>query len=166
MNIRISATRDIPDARVFVAFGQPHRRGTIDPLDPKHESPLGRLRLSGRITEREFNAGDQWRNIYFGWLRSIGAPNPNPAAIDYGAVRDFDSDSQEVMSDEDSDERDQAIAQAFRAGEQVLKKLGPRVFHAVGAIAVYEETEELGDFQFTARAAKIGLAALAEHFGC
>lgn len=163
MNIRISATRELPDARVFVAFDQPHRRGKIDPLDPRHESPLGRLRLSGRITEREYNAGCQWRNIYFSWLHSIGAPNPNPAAIDYGAV----VDKQEPMGAvADNDERDEAIAKAFKGGEAVLKRLGPRAFHAVGAIAVYEETEELGDFQFTARAAQKGLAALAEHFGC
>jgi hypothetical protein len=150
------------DARVFVAFDQPHRRDALDPLDPKHESPLGRLRLSGRITEREYNAGCQWRSIYFNWLHSIGAPNPNPAAIDYGAV----SSEQGPMSAVDDDERDEAIAKAFKGGEAVLKRLGPRAFHAVSAIAVYEEPEELGDFQFTARAAKIGLAALAEHFGC
>jgi hypothetical protein len=163
LNIRISATRDLPDARVFVAFDQPHRRGAIDPLDTRHESPLGRLRLSGRLTEREYNAGCRWRNIYFNWLRSIGAPNPHPAAIDYGAV----VNDQEPMSGAvNDDERDEAIAKAFKGGEQVLKKLGPRVFHAVGAVAVYEEPEELGDFQFTARAAKLGLAALAEHFGC
>ena len=162
MTIRISATREMPDARVFVAFDQPHRRGAIEPLDPRHESPLGRLRLSGRITEREYNAGCQWRTIYFSWLHSIGAPNPHPAAIDYGVV----SDRQEPMGTADDDERDAAIAKAFRGGEAVLKRLGPRAFHAVGAVAVYEETEELGDFQFTARAAQKGLAALAEHFGC
>lgn len=162
MNIRISATREMQDARVFVASDQPHRRDAIDPLDPRHESPLGRLRLGGRITEREYHAGCQWRNIYFNWLHSIGAPNPNPAAIDYGAV----SSEQAPLGAVDDDERDEAIAKAFKGGEAVLKLLGPRVFHAVSAIAVYEEPEELGDFQFTARAAKIGLAALAEHFGC
>ncbi len=168
MNIRISATREIPDARVFVAFNQPHRRNAFDPLDPRLECPLGRLRLKGRITEAEYQAGCRWRNIYHDWLRSIGAPSPSPAAVDYGAV----SDRQELLgsargaiSAATEDERDEAIAKAFKIGEQVLKKLGPRVFHAVSAIAVYEEPEELGDFEFTAKAAKVGLAALAECFG-
>lgn len=164
MNIRISATREMADARVFVAVDQPHRRDAVDPLDPRLECPLGRLRLSHRISESEYRAGCRWRNIYSNWLHSIGAPNPNPSAIDYGADV---HDGQEFMgSGVDDDERDEAIAQAFRAGEQVLKRLGPRAFHAVSAIAVYEETEELGDFQFTARAAQRGFAALAEHFGC
>lgn len=145
MNIRISATREMPDARVPVALDQPHRRGAVDPLDPRLECPLGRLRLSGRITEAEYRAGCQWRGIYHRWLSSIGAPDHPPPDC--------------------SDEEAEAIARTFKIGERVLKALGPRVFHAVSAVAVYEEPEELGDFEFTAIAAKKGLTALADVFG-
>lgn len=160
MNIRISATREVPDARVFVAFDQPHRRDSSDPLDPRNECPLGRLRLSNRITDAEYSAGCRWRAIYHSWLSSIGAPNPFPAAVDWGGAR-----VQEPLQSNVDDERAEMIAQAFRIGERALKKLGPRVFHAVNAVAVYEQTEDLGDFEFTARAAKKGLAELAEIFG-
>lgn len=60
------------------------------------------------------------------------------------------------------DEADEAISKAFRAGEKILKALGPRVFHAVAAVVVYEEPEGLGDGELTAYAAKKGLAALAK----
>lgn len=162
MNIRISATREIPDARIFVAFDQPHRRNSHDPLDPRNECPLGRLRLRNKITEAEYQAGCRWRTIYHNWLNSIGAPNPFPASVGIGTG----GHTQELLDASGiDDEMAEVIARAFRAGEAVLKRQGVRVFHAVNAVAVYEEPEELGDFEFTAKAAKRGLAALSEIFG-
>jgi hypothetical protein len=164
LNIRISAIREIEDPRAATAKSYPHRQNLDDPLDFKAECPLGRMRLRSQISEAEYEAGCRWRNIYHSWLCSIGAPNPFPAAIDW--TGSF-SEGQAPLSSGDNalaDERDEAIAKAFKIGEAVLKKLGCRVFHAVNAVAVYEETEDLGDFEFTARAAKIGLKALAEIF--
>jgi hypothetical protein len=102
------------------------------------------MRLRGTITEAEYEAGFRWRNVYITWLRSIGAPGYEDQDLD--------------------DELCEAIAKAMRAGEAILKALGPRVFHAVNAIAVYEEAEGLGDFERTAASAKKGLSALAEGF--
>ncbi len=162
MTIRISAARETPiDSRLATAINQPHRKMALDPLDHRLECPLGRMRISGKITEREYDAGVRWRNIYHAWLTSIGAPSPFPSAVDSSADM-----VQNLLDDSGmDDEACEAFAQSFRAGERVLKNLGPRVFHAVGAVAVYEEPEELGEFEFTARAAKIGLAALADYFG-
>jgi hypothetical protein len=161
LNIRISATREMPDARKFVASDQPHRRNSNDPLDPRNECPLGRLRLRNKITEAEYAAGCRWRTIYHNWLNSIGAPNPFPASVGIGTG----GHTQELLDSSGiDDEAAEMIAKAFKTGERELKKLGPRVFHAVNAIVVYEEPDELGDFEFTAMAAKKGLAALAQVF--
>lgn len=165
MSIRISAIREVEDPRLIVAATQPHRRGFPDPLDPRCESPLGRMRLRRQISEAEYEAGCRWRNIYLGWLTSIGAPDPFPDAIDCGGSS---SGAQGPLSSNPSeldDERDAALAHVTRDGIKVLKSKGIRVFHAVNAVAVYEEPEELGDFQFTAKAAKIGLGALVVFFG-
>jgi hypothetical protein len=161
LNIRISAEREILDPRSEIAKVQPHRRDFPDPLDVRLECPLGRLSVSGVISEREYKAGCQWRAIYHSWLCSIGAPNPFPSALGLGGG----GSSQEPLSSVFDDEREEAIARAFKLGASVLKDCGHRVFHAVNAIAVYEEPEELGDFEYTSRAAKIGLAALADLFG-
>lgn len=165
MSIRISAAREIEDPRIATAQDHPHRRNLADPLDPKAECPLGRMRLRGLITEAEYEAGCRWRNIYHSWLCSIGAPNPFPAAIDLDASFHEGQAPLSSTNDDLDDERSEAIAKMFKVGESILKRLGTRVFHAVNAIAVYEEPEELGDFEFTAAAAKKGLAALAERFG-
>lgn len=165
MNIRISAVRIVEDPRQEIAKKQPHRRNLPDPLDPRAECPLGRMRLRGVISESEYEAGCRWRNIYHSWLCSIGAPNPFPAAIDWGGSFNEGQAPLSSMSDELDDERSEAIARAFKIGEQALKRQGIRVFHAVNAVAVYEEPEGLGDFEFTAKAAKKGLAVLSEIFG-
>lgn len=142
MNIHISAVR--AEDPISDEWVQPHRRNCPNPSHERAECLLGRMRLRGTITEAEYQAGCRWRSIYDTWLRSIGAPGYEDQDLD--------------------DELCEAIAKAMRTGEAVLKKLGPRVFHAVNAIAVYEEAEELGDFELTSEAAKVGLAALAEVF--
>lgn len=151
----------MPDSRLPIAETQPHRRGRADPLDPRLECSLGRMLIDRRITQSEYDAGCRWRNIYHGWLCSIGAPNPFPAAInldDVGGVQD-------PLNAHIDDDLAEAFAKSFRIGERALKAVGVRAFHAVNAIAVYEEPESLGDFEFTARAAKRGLAALVVAFG-
>lgn len=162
MNIRISAIREIEDPRTPTARSHPRRENLADPLDPRAECPLGRMSLRGQITLAEYEAGCRWRSIYHNWLQSIGAPSPFPAAIDWGGSHSEGQAPLSLVSDELEEEREMAIAKAFKVGESTLKKLGVRVFHAVNAITVYEEPEELGDFEFTAMAAKRGLAALAQ----
>lgn len=160
LTIRISAVREIDDPRETLAKSQPHRRSSPLPLDERNECPLGRLFLRGRINKAEYEAGCRWREIYHQWLSSIGAPNPFPAAVDWGAPRSV----QDPLKSNFDDEKSEAIAKVFRVGEKALKKLGTRVFHSVNAIAVYEQPEELGEFEYTAKAAQIGLAALAQIF--
>lgn len=147
MSIATSGSRDIPDRRLEAALRNPIRRWwrekdeeKNDPLNERLECPLGRLRLGGFLSEQEYEAGCRWRTIYENWLTAIEAP------------ADL------------SDEKAESYEKIFKIGQRALMKLGRRVFDSVNAIAVYEEPEELGDFEFTARTARTGLAALAEIF--
>jgi hypothetical protein len=121
------------------------REPEFSPQDFK-TSPLGRLAHAGRITRAEYEAGVRWRDVYLGYLKSIGAPEP------YG------HESLDAYSDELCEE----LKRKYMAGVKLLEACGKRVLHAVNAVAVFEEPEELGDFEFTSKAAKIGLAALAK----
>ncbi len=142
MSIRISAERTIEDPRIDGARKNPvrnryHLKG-IDPLDNRIESTLGRMFLDNRVTEEEYNTGVRWRKIYDNWLLCIQAPA------------------------ELSDEAAEAFEGKYKAGCAILRRLGRRVFDSVNAVCVYEQPEELGDFEFTAAAARKGLNALAD----
>ena len=116
--------------------------------EDRTECPLGRLAAAGKITKAEYEAGFKWRTIYLGYLQSIGAPEP------YGSPDGI------IIPDSTCEE----LAKAHKRGCEILNSLGKRVFHAVNSVAVYEDSEELGNFEFTAAAAKRGLAALAKEF--
>lgn len=144
LSIAISGSRDIPDRRLDAARKNNIREWWYkhggDPLNERLECPLGRLRLGGFLSEKEYEAGCKWRTIYRNWLEAIEAPSDL------------------------SDEKAESYEQAFRVGQSALMKLGRRIFDAVNAVAVYEEPEELGEFYFTARSAKIGFTELASIF--
>lgn len=108
---------------------------------------LGKLAHDGHISRVEYEAGARWREIYWAYLQSIGAPEP------YGNSGD--------SLNEFSDSRCEDLKQKYMTGVKVLESCGKRVLHAVNAVAVFDEPEELGDFEFTMKAAKIGLDALA-----
>lgn len=148
--------------RLERAEHNPNRRDFPDPLDPRLECPLGRLRVGGKISEAEYQAGVKWRTAYFSYLHTIGGPNPFPGAVDWeGSVSTGDpADHVTRVSDEDCER----AAKAYKRGIAILERHGKRVLHAVNAIAVFEEPEELGDFKFTLAAAKTGLGALAISF--
>ncbi len=119
----------------------------------KHFSPqdylstrLGWLAHTKEITRAQYEAATRWRDVYLGYLMTIGAPEP------YG-----NSDGYNSFTDENCEE----FARAYRAGIKILESCGKRVLHAVNSIAVYDEPEELGDYKFTLAAAKKGFTALA-----
>jgi hypothetical protein len=125
------------------------REPEFSPQDFK-TSPLGRLAHAGRITRAEYEAGVRWRDVYSGYLKSIGAPEPYGNSG--GSLEDY------------TDALCENLAERYKAGVKILEACGKRVLHAVNAVAVFEEPEELGDFEFTAAAAKKGLAALANGY--
>lgn len=140
MSIAISGSRDIPDRRLDAARKNNIREWWYkhggDPLNERLECPLGRLRLGGFLSEKEYEAGCKWRTIYRNWLEAIEAPSDL------------------------SDEKAESYEQAFRVGQSALMKAGRRVFDGVNAIVVYEEPEELGGLHENAKAARVGLNIL------
>ena len=116
-------------------------------METHHECPLAVMRSTKQITEQEYSAGVKWRGVYLSYLRTIGAPTPYGGSID--SVSDADCG---------------LAAYAHRRGMAILMAKGRRVMHATNAVAVYEESQELGDWSFTSRAAKVGLKALAIQF--
>jgi hypothetical protein len=116
--------------------------------DQRLGSLLGRLRYENRITQPEYLAGDKWRKAYLDWIKSIEAP------------------------DEMSDDECEAAKARYLKGLHILEAQDltkpyckrKRVVHAVNSIAVFEDPEELGDFEYTLKAARVGLADLSKSF--
>ena len=123
--------------RIDFALRQPNRRDAKDPLDARLECPLGRMRVNGLIEENEYQAGVKWRTVYANYINSIQEP------------------------DEKTDDECEIAIKAFERGLKLLLGEGKRVFHALNAVCVFEEPEELGDFEFTSHAARVGLNILA-----
>jgi hypothetical protein len=132
--------------RLDHACRNPKRREFADPLDSRLECTLGRMRVRGQITEAEYQAGVTWRGVYSRWLASIEAPEE---------TTDFVAEAVQAKY-----RRGLEILEAFDGSGKYKKR--KRVVHAVNSVCVFEDPEELGDFEFTAAAAKIGLADLAK----
>lgn len=122
------------------------RDGYFSPQDFK-TTTLGRLAHEGKISRVEYEAGTRWRSVYLDYLKSIGAPEP------FGNSDESLNDFPDAWCEE--------LKRKYLEGVRVLETQGKRVLHAVNAVAVFDEPEELGDFEFTVKAAKIGLDALA-----
>lgn len=107
-----------------------------------HRGPLPAL-ADPRFTQAEYIAGEKWRNTYLRYLKSF-------------------------EDDDMSDEECEAAKSAYMRGVEILEAQDlskpyckrKRVLHAVNALCVYGEPDELGHTEFTAAAAKIGLADL------
>ena len=134
----------------------PNRRDAADPLDHRLESPLGRLRESGQISEAEYKAGIDWRDVFFTYLRSIGGPYPFAKAID------FDGPPITGMPAEMSDDECERAAKNYFKGIEILGNLPKRVFHAVMALAAYGE--DWGDLSYVATIAQLGLKELPQKY--
>jgi hypothetical protein len=109
--------------------------------DEWNASHIGRLLEKGQLTRAEFETAKIWREIYTDYLMSIGAPGYEPVV---------------PMSDL----RCEQVRERVYRGIAELKKVGRRSLHAINALVVYCDPEELGDFEFTVSAAKKGLAHL------
>lgn len=104
------------------------------------DAGLESLLWRGLISQEEYNAAVRWRIVHLAYLQSIENPDQ--------------------MLDEDCEN----ATQGYKRGVEILEAKGRRVFHAVSAVATYEDTEELGDFAYTLAAARVGFAALARQF--
>jgi hypothetical protein len=153
--------------RLKTALNNPRRRNLfdktgspIDPLRPELECTLGRLWLTGEISKDQYAAGVRWRELALRYLAIIGAPYPFARSTGFGDVVTSGGEFADILSPDALDNLE-STEKAYKRGVNVLMARGRRVFHAVQSIVVYEEPEELGDFDFTLHAAKIGLSEIA-----
>lgn len=119
--------------------------------DERHEDNQSKFPIplsSSIFTEAELLAAEKWRNTYLAYVRSI-------------------------WDDDVPDDKCEAAKAAYMRGVEILeaKNLSKkpyckrkRVLHAVNAVCVYGEPEELGDRDYILAAAKIGLSDLAKSF--
>ena len=99
------------------------------------------------FTSAELLAAEKWRDVYLAYMRSIS-------------------------DDEMPDDKCEAAKVAYMRGLEILESQDltkpyckrKRVLHAVNAVCVYGEPDELGHQEFTLAAAKVGLADLARLF--
>ena len=95
----------------------------------------------------ELLAAEKWRDIYLAYMRSI-------------------------IDDETPDDKCEAAKVAYMRGVEILESQDltkpyckrKRVLHAVNAVCVYGEPDELGHQDYTLAAAKVGLGDLARLF--
>jgi hypothetical protein len=154
--------------RLQTAINNPKRRNLkdqdgnpIDPLRPELECLLGRLWLTGKISKEQYAAGVRWRELSLRYLAIIGAPYPFARSTGFGDVVTSGGEFSDIIIGVDAWENLDSIEKAYKRGLDVLKAKGRRVFHAVQSVVVYEEPEELGDFEFTLYAVKVGLSEIA-----
>jgi hypothetical protein len=139
-------------------------RNPIDPLASELECPLGRLWLTGKISKEQYSAGVRWRELSLKYLAAIGAPYPFTRSVCEGEVISKAGNEFSDIFESDAWDDLESTEVAYKRVVRLLKARGRRVFHAVQSIVVYEEPEELGDFEFTLHAAKIGLSEIAANF--
>lgn len=116
--------------------------------DQRNGSLLGRLRYERRISQAEYIAGGKWCKAYLTWIKSIEVPE--------------EMTQDECLSARSSYEKGLRVLEAQDSSQPYCKR--KRVVHAVNAVCVFEDPEELGDFEQTLKAARIGLSDLASQF--
>lgn len=99
----------------------------------------------GFFTEHELLAAERWRNVYLAYLRTIVEEYPDHVCEDAKS---------KYM-------RGLEILEAQDLSQRYCKR--KRVVHAVNAVCVYGEPDELGDANFVLSAAKVGFADLAKN---
>lgn len=99
------------------------------------------------FTEAELLAAEKWRNVYLRYMRSI---------------EDVEATDEQCEAAKAEYMRGVVILEAQDLSRPYCKR--KRVFHAVNALCVYGEPDELGHQDFTLAAAKVGLADLAKNF--
>lgn len=99
----------------------------------------------GFFTEYELLAAERWRDVYLSYLRTIIDEYPDHVCE---SAKSKYLQGLEILEAQDLSER-------------YCKR--KRVVHAVNAVCVYGEPDELGNVEFVLIAAKAGFADLARH---
>ena len=139
----------------LVAAGQPHRQGI--PLnvihDPAGETNFGKLMLLKQISQVQYQAGLNWRDIVGRYRAIVGVPRHDPVSMAGVIVGPWGGGGE--LSQDVIDRRRGEYEEAYCA----LAKSGNRPTRAVNHWAIYDR----GDYALAYLIC--GLDALAIHFG-
>jgi len=139
------------------AAHMPHRRGLGEQaLDPAAESELGRMRLRGEVSEPEATAGEIYARMWRGYVSTLNAPaTPGEAQGRVSACTGcpWPEDRKYCLCDL----RKRIYAEAVR----VLVSTGRGVAPVVNAVVILDRQCPFQDVATL----KLGLTALAEHYG-
>lgn len=136
--------------------GQPHRKGTVHPLDSRLGYQLGRLFCNKLVSQRQHDAGERWTKTVLIYNRVMGFPNLGN--------QHFPGKFSSPGPDED------AIAEAREAYEAaqaaiVARERGSRAHALLKAcrdVCVFERAE-IGEKVLADL--RLGLDRLAKHYG-
>jgi hypothetical protein len=139
------------------AAHMPHRRGLGESAsDPAAESELGRMRLRGEVTEPEATAGEVYARMWRGYVATLDSPRDAGVGHGHGETcvgcpapltRKFCI----------CDLRKRIYAEASR----VLVSTGRGIAPVVHAVVILDRQCGFSDLPTL----KLGLTALAEHYG-
>jgi hypothetical protein len=119
---------------------------TQEQREENRRAPAPDMLKMGGFTPAECLAGERWRTTYLMYLRSL---------------------EDDDMPDADCEEAKACYMRGVEIleGQDLSKPYckRKRVFHAVNAVCVYGEPDELGDHAMINAAAKVGLADLVKH---
>ncbi len=149
-----------------VVLNQPHRKGASDPKSQLLGYPLGRLRLSGEVTEAQLEAGNVWASLVRSYARMLGVPVGSPktgsmsGCVSTGFYA-WEGETTEIDEDE-AQRRRAALRSRYNACHDALAEVGnslgqgTMILKACRKICVEEQPpagRELGDL-------RVGLNAL------
>jgi rhodanese-related sulfurtransferase len=153
---RLKTVSDPADSPRAIAARMPHRRGLAEPLDPRAESELGRMRLRGEVSEPEETAGAVYARMWRGYVSTLSAPRAPGEGQARVAACDGCSDPERRKYCA-CDMRRRVYAEAA----QVLVSAGAGVCPLVHAVVILDR--RCSDDSLPAL--KLGLSALATHYG-
>lgn len=121
-------------------------------IDPRRGYVLGRLRIAGRITERQHEAGLRFADILARYYALKGFPPPNPQAQNMFAIRGYAADDDEDRGR--AARRAEHTAKSLRdmmlgtnptaKGTKVQIDQGRRILRCIEDVMVHDDDMALG----------------------
>src|ERR1044071_5618074 len=141
----------------LLAMNQPHRKTLENKLDQRAENPLGNLNICGAISDEQYEAGRLYAGIVGRYRAVIEAPKASASSCGVMVANGADRPVGQFISEDECLRRKERYDAAYEA----LSRSGMCCARAVARVAVYGEASQASGMDYL----RIGLAALAHHFG-
>jgi hypothetical protein len=149
--------RAVTESPREIAAHMPHRRGLGEAAsDPAAESELGRMRLRGEVSEPEATAGEVYARMWRGYVSTLnapGTPGEGQGRVSACAGCPWPEDRKFCVCD--------LRRRIYVEATGVLVSTGRGVAPLVRAVVIYDQHCGFLDLAKL----KLGLTALAEHYG-